>query len=132
MLFYYNSSLTQECWPNAAGKFNAAVTLPMKSIKACAAHSETSRWLGWATTTQFGSGDGPWGNVDGEQISLTKVNDKTIKNSMGGAVPWRIICKQWGGKTQQISQTVASALGKPSNDSCWLIQPIRAFPDEIS
>ena len=34
MLFYYNSSLTQECWPNAAGKFNATVTLPMKSITA--------------------------------------------------------------------------------------------------
>jgi hypothetical protein len=95
----------------------------------CVDTKNTGDWLGWASTSQFGAGDGPWGNVP--SISNDKTNNFQ-QNMMGAAVPWRILCKQWGTKNKQINSTIDSALGKNDEKSCWLIQPINEYPNNLS
>ncbi len=90
----------------------------------------TDDWEGLASTTVFGNGDGPWGNKPGFQISLDAVNSEA-SHRMGAAVPWRVLCKQFGTKENQIEQTVNSALGKNEDKACWVIQPVSKYMNEV-
>lgn len=92
--------------------------------------TDTSPWEGWATTTQFGSGDPTWGNVDPLE-GLANINDDSAKR-MGGAVPWIELCTKYGSKQNQVQTTVDSAAGKNSVKACYLVQPINKYPDQIS
>ena len=92
--------------------------------------TDNSPWVGWATTTQFGSGEDTWGSSN-PAIYLPLVNDPTL-GRMGGAAPWRTICQGYGGKQEQIQTVVDSALGNNTEKACLLIQPINKYPDEIS
>lgn len=92
--------------------------------------TDTSPWEGWATTTQFGSGDPTWGNVDPLE-GLANINDDAAKR-MGGAVPWIELCTKYGSKQNQVQTTVDSAAGKNSVKACYLVQPINKYPDQIS
>lgn len=92
--------------------------------------TDTQPWEGWATTTEFGSGDGPWGDKDpAEDLSL--INDPK-KGIMGGAIPWKELCNRYGTKEKQVESVVGSAAGTNSDKSCFLVQPINKYPDQIS
>lgn len=91
---------------------------------------DTNPWEGWATTTQFGSGENLWGNNDPQEY-LPAINDSSV-NRMGGAIPWKELCKRYGSKQKQIDSVVSSAAGTSSDKSCLLIQPVNAFPDQIT
>ena len=88
-------------------------------------------WEGWATTTQFGCGDGaPWGNAPND-VGITKLNDPTAPR-MGAAVPWRFYYKWYGSKTNQTEMVAESIQGKVDVNACFLAQPISKYPDQIS
>lgn len=86
-------------------------------------------WEGWASTTQFGSGDPNWGNVAPLE-GMAKINDPASLR-MGGAVPWIELCNHFGSKQNQVVTTIDSASGKNNDKSCFLIQPINSYPDKI-
>ena len=107
-----------------------------------------SDWEGWATTTQFGCGDGPWGtsenNVDIKKLNVTYVDkDDPTKNiyRMGAAVPWRYFFKWYGSKANQAEAVAKSMQGEKwynyktkSNEvpkACFLAQPINKYPDQL-
>jgi hypothetical protein len=50
---------------------------------------------------------------------------------MAAAVPWRVICQQWGSKDKQIEAVVASCMGTVASKSCWEIQPINQYPNNL-
>ena len=93
--------------------------------------TDPSPWEGWTTTTQFGSGDGPWGDSKNPAENLYYINN-SVKGVMGGAVVWKEICKRYGTKNDQIASVVGSAAGTNSDKSCLLVQPINNYPDKIS
>jgi hypothetical protein len=108
-------------------------------------------WEGWASTSQFGCGDGPWVAPDAPQYAVWSklINNPTIP-SMGAAIPWRFIFNEYGtggggnldtGKKGQIITVVKSLRGdyKPSDTkitkeqkACYMIQPINCSPHEIT
>lgn len=92
--------------------------------------TDTNPWEGWSTTTQFGAGDGPWGNNDPAEY-LPAINDVTT-GRMGGAITWKEICNRYGTKQKQIDSVVGSAAGTNTDKSCFLVQPINKYPDQIS
>jgi hypothetical protein len=87
-------------------------------------------WEGWATTTQFGCGDGPWGNPPND-VAIKKINDPTAPR-MGAAVPWRFYFKEYGSKKNQTAMVAESIRGNIHVDACYLAQPISKYPDQIS
>lgn len=93
--------------------------------------TDSSPWVGWATTTQYGSGENCWGNDHDPTLYLPTINNEAA-NRMGAAVPWRNICQNFGTKQNQIQQTVDSGNGKITDKVCYLIQPINKYPDQIS
>lgn len=96
----------------------------------CVKTPDTGKWQGWASTSQFGSGDGPWGNTTNSQIS-NQMTNREMQNMMGAAVPWRSICQQWKTKNNQVDGVVKSAQGKNTDKACWLIQPLNTFPNKL-
>jgi len=97
----------------------------------CACVTDTNPWIGWTTTTQFGSGEPTWGADPVVNEYLPKINDEA-NNRMGAAIPWRELCKTFGSKQNQIAAVVNSAAGKTSDKACFLVQPITAYPDQLS
>ena len=92
---------------------------------------DTGQWEGWATTTQFGEGDGTWpGPGASPGLNLCKKISKQA-NTMGGAVPWPIIARTYGNRTEYINAIINSATGATSDKACYLVQPIKVFPDQV-
>jgi len=92
-------------------------------------------WEGWATTTQFGCGNGPWGG-EGQWGSPYNVDIKKINNAnvprMGAAIPWRYYYKWYNGKEGQLEAVGKSAVGNSTVKACFLAQPIRVPPANIN
>lgn len=109
-------------------------------------------WEGWATTTEFGSGDGVWpgGNISldiakimdwGKQANtqLGTITYKTgatteqvpVYGSMGVAIPWPILLNTYAGRTEFITDVVDSCMGRNNSPCCFIIQPIQKFPTEV-
>jgi hypothetical protein len=59
-----------------------------------------TEWESYATTTEFGCGDGQWGD-DANGYSIGLMNDTSIP-SMGAAVPWRFYFNWYGSKANQL------------------------------
>ena len=93
--------------------------------------TDNGQWLGWATTTQFGSGDGTWPSGGNPSLNLCK-QILNHPNTMGGAIPWPLIAKEYPNRTTLINSIIDSATGKTADKSCYLVQPISKYPDEIT
>ena len=107
-------------------------------------------WEGWATTTEFGSGDGSWpGSTPGlnlcNKILGRQSQPSPASLTMGAAIPWNFVCSginttQTDGisRNEWIQSIINSAQGivnpetKELDNACFLIQPVVKFPDEIS
>jgi hypothetical protein len=93
-------------------------------------------WEGWATTTQFGSGDAVW---PGNYPSLCLKNIMGRKNTMGAAVPWSVIAGYSGYANRKdfLEAIIRSCQGLPGSDGkieevCYLIEPVSKYPNEIT
>ena len=86
------------------------------------------KWEGWATTTQFGSGDGPWGDPP---ISIKMINNQE-KNRMGAAIPWRFYFLWYKSKKGEVDAVYGSIAGNNSEKACFQIQPIRKYPNQLT
>ena len=110
--------------PPGEGTINNCSSSPQNdkvNLNSSACDSEDGQWQGWATTSQFGCGDGPWGNPP-YSLAIHEINDPS-KNRMGAAIPWRFYCQNYGGKQSQ-TQAVVKNLQGQSEKACYLIQPI--------
>eukprot|EP01135_Chromosphaera_perkinsii_P010493 Nk52_evm3s2152 gene=Nk52_evmTU3s2152 len=86
-------------------------------------------WEGWATTTQFGCGDGNWGNPPND-VAIKLLNDPNVPR-LGAAIPWRFYCGEYHSKQAQTEAVVGSINGSGVK-ACYLAQPISAYPGQIS
>lgn len=68
-------------------------------------------WEGYATTTQFGCGDGAWGETP-YGMDIKKMNSELVP-SMGAAIPWRYYFKWYGSKKNQTQAVADSIAGTP-------------------
>ena len=67
--------------------------------------SSAGAWEGWATTTQFGSGETEWpaGVTNAENLlTINNPNSQPLA-TMGAAIPWRFYCKQYGSRANLLS-----------------------------
>jgi hypothetical protein len=101
-------------------------------------------WEGWASTTQFGSGNGNW--PDGVSPSLNLCNKilgrQTLTgvgaNTMGAAIPWNFVCGSYSNRTDWLNAIVNSANGIPNPETkeldnvCYMIQPVQLYPNEMT
>ena len=82
----------------------------------------------------FGSGETAWPSGVLHEEDLTKINNpKSNPPTMGGAIPWRFYCKEFGGR-QQLLDAVYKAWtqGNSTEKVCFEVQPITVQPNQIA
>ena len=131
-----------ECAACPSGACNSANT-------ACVLPPPDGTWEGWATTTQFGSGEGTWPGSSWPALNLCNgvIGDPTRKdlppgqqvsgqNTMGAAIPTRYVASAYGSRTEWLNSIIQSA-NTPITDptappACYEIQPVSVYPNQIS
>ncbi|GAX78925.1 hypothetical protein CEUSTIGMA_g6364.t1 [Chlamydomonas eustigma] len=92
-------------------------------------------WQGWATTTQFGSGETSWPSGVAYAENLTIINSASSLPypTMGAAIPWRFYCKKYGGRSELLKAVYnAWTLKNASQNVCFQVQPIRVTPSQLA
>jgi len=134
----------KECAACPGGACNSSNT-------ACKLAPPDGSWEGWATTTQFGSGDGNWpsGSVPSMNLCnaiigipanadnplIPKGQQQMGRRTMGAAIPVNYVAAGFGSRTEWVNAIIASAntpTGQTAAPVCYEIQPISAYPDQLS
>lgn len=116
---------------------------------ACVLPPPDGKWEGWATTTQFGQGEGSWPGSSWPALNLCNgiIGDPTRtdlpagqqalgRNTMGGAIPTGYVATAYGSRTEWLNSIIKSA-NTPITDpnappACYEIQPVSVYPNQIS
>lgn len=98
--------------------------------------SPPTQWEGWATTSQFGSGDGNWpGSTPGLNLCNSILKDQQIaknKRTMAAAIPWNFVCSTYPNRNAWIQAIIDSARGSNTlSTPCYEIEPIIHFGNTI-
>ena len=130
-----------DCAACPSGACNSAST-------ACILPPPDGKWEGWATTTQFGQGEGTWPGSSWPALNLCNaiIGDPTRKdlppgqqvsgqNTMGAAIPTRYVASAYGSRTEWLNAILASANTPTTGTAapaCYEIQPVSVYPNQIS